>query len=480
MLSSVLNKYWLYLLSFLFIILNSIFIALEQYWFALIPFALGLLYLTFFSLDKLMFFIVFFTPLSINIENFDLGGIGMYLPTEPLMFGVMVLFFLKVIYDKRFDNRIIFHPISLAIIFNLVWMFITSLTSELPVVSFKYLLARLWFVVCFYFLATQLFQNLRRIKIFMWSYLLPMTLVIGYALYNLSGQLLDQNAAHFVMQPFFKDHTSYGAILALLFPTLFFLLNVKEYKLGVKTLIVCLIIFYTLGIIFSYTRAAWVSLAGAFVLFLIYRFKISFRFLAFLGIIGGLIFYLSWPSLMMKIEKNRQDSSGDLAEHVQSISNISSDASNLERINRWESAQKMFNERPVFGWGPGTYAFLYAPFQLSKNKTIISTNAGDLGNAHSEYIGPLAESGVLGMLSMLAIVIAIFYKGSMLYHQLPNGETKKLVLVMLLCLFTYFTHGMLNNYLDTDKASVLVWGFAAIIVAVDVYMKDDLLKADSH
>ena len=140
----------------------------------------------------------------------------------------------------------------------------------------------------------------------------------------------------------------------------------------------------------------------------------------------------------------------------------------------------MFNERPVFGWGPGTYAFLYAPFQLSKNKTIISTNAGDLGNAHSEYIGPLAESGVLGMLSMLAIVICIFYKGSLLYHELPKGEVKNLVLVMLLCLFTYFTHGILNNYLDTDKASVLVWGFAAIIVAVDVYMKDDLLKSNSH
>jgi hypothetical protein len=30
-------------------------------------------------------------------------------------------------------------------------------------------------------------------------------------------------------------------------------------------------------------------------------------------------------------------------------------------------------------------------------------------------------------------------------------------------------HGLLNNFLDTDKASVPVWGFMAIIVALDIY-----------
>ena len=29
--------------------------------------------------------------------------------------------------------------------------------------------------------------------------------------------LFDKDAAHFVMNPFFRDHTSYGAILAMLF-----------------------------------------------------------------------------------------------------------------------------------------------------------------------------------------------------------------------------------------------------------------------
>ncbi|MCL4857353.1 MAG: O-antigen ligase family protein, partial [Flavobacteriales bacterium] len=169
--------------------------------------------------------------------------------------------------------------------------------------------------------------------------------------------------------------------------------------------------------------------------------------------------------------------SAKLTEHVQSISNVSSDASNKERINRWNSAFRMFQERPFFGWGPGTYVFQYAPFQSSKDKTIISTNVGNNGNAHSEYIGPLAESGLFGTLSVLFLFGMVFYKGSNLYHELPKGKIKTVVLCTLLGLFTYVVHGFLNNYLDTDKLSVPFWGFIALIVAIDVYHKKDIIKS---
>jgi putative inorganic carbon (HCO3(-)) transporter len=33
---------------------------------------------------------------------------------------------------------------------------------------------------------------------------------------------------------------------------------------------------------------------------------------------------------------------------------------------------------------------------------------------------------------------------------------------------TYFIHGVLNNYLDTDKASAPFWGFIALLVVLDI------------
>ena len=172
---------------------------------------------------------------------------------------------------------------------------------------------------------------------------------------------------------------------------------------------------------------------------------------------------------MMKLEKNHQDSSTDISKHVQSISNISTDASNVERINRWNCAIRMFKMKPILGWGPGTYSFKYAPFQHSREKTIISTNAGDKGNAHSEYLQPLADSGLIGSLSFILMVIAVIYRSSRLYIRAKDKEIRMLTLGLLLGLITYFVHGIMNDFLDTDKLSVPFWGFLAILVTMDVY-----------
>ncbi|HRN41749.1 MAG TPA: O-antigen ligase family protein [Vicingus sp.] len=473
---NTLKPYYIYLFSFLFIALNSVLIVNEFYYLALLPFALALVFMTFFHLDKLLWFIVFTTPLSLNLEELELGGIGMYLPTEPLMFGVMILFFLKLIYDKGFDNRIIKHPVTIAIFVYLAWMFITMLTSEMPIVSLKFLVAKLWFIVCFYFIGTQLFLKLNNYRIFFWCYLIPLSGVALYAIIRLATYSFDEKAAHWVMEPFYKDHTSYGAILALFFPIIFIFIDYSE-KFYIKVFSYLVLAIILVGTILSYTRAAWVSLVAALVLYFIYKYRIKFKYLLYVGVVAIVLLMLNWEALMLRLERNNQDSSAKLTEHVQSISNVSSDASNKERINRWNSAFRMFQERPFFGWGPGTYVFQYAPFQSSKDKTIISTNVGNNGNAHSEYIGPLAESGLFGTLSVLFLFGMVFLKGSNLYHELPKGKIKTVVLCTLLGLFTYIVHGFLNNYLDTDKLSVPFWGFIALIVAIDVYHKKDIIKS---
>jgi O-antigen ligase len=133
----------------------------------------------------------------------------------------------------------------------------------------------------------------------------------------------------------------------------------------------------------------------------------------------------------------------------------------------------MFQDRPIFGYGPGTYANEYARFQRPENLTIISTNFGDGGNAHSEFLGPMAEMGFLGLIAMLLIVSAIFYKGIHLYLQWPDKEKemKTLILAMILSLTTYFVHAFLNNFLDTDKAAVPIWGFCAAFIALEMKLK---------
>jgi O-antigen ligase len=441
---------------------------MESFWVLLLPLLVLILLFYLFSLDKVLWFIIITTPLSLNIKLKDFG-LAVSLPGEPLMIGILILFLLKLLYDVRIDKKILYHPITLTVIANLSWITITSITSTMPWISFKFLLSRLWFIVCFYYFGILLFKNLKNINRFLWAYIMPFTIIIFYTLIMHSQYGFTVDTANWIMSPFYNDHTIYGAILAMYIPVIAYFIYNTQYTFAQKGISFVFLLIFIVALVLSFTRAAWISLAIAFTLGAVMYFRINLKIIGLVGIIGLALFFVAKDRIFMKLEKNRQDSSSNLTEHVQSISNISSDASNLERINRWSAALRMFEKHPAIGFGPGTYAFKYAPFQFSYEKTIISTNAGNKGNAHSEYIGPLAESGVLGLLTFVAIVVAVFYTGISLYYQMEKGTTRALVLSLILGLTTYFVHGFLNNFLDTDKASVPVWGFAAALVAIQLY-----------
>ena len=473
------ETYLVYLVSFLFIALNTFLIAKEFFYFSIVPLVLLIVLIAVYALDKLVLICVFVTPLSIQLSDIIEGyDFDLSLPSEPLLIGILLFFLLKYLFEGRFDGKILYHPVSIAILLNLVWIFITSITSTMPLVSFKFLIARMWFLLAFYLLATQIFRRIENIRVYTWTYIVPFLIVIGYAWVRHAGfGFFNQQAAHFVVQPFYNDHTSYGAILAMLIPVfLGFLIIQGRVMLIQKVVVWMVMLILFVAVVFSYTRAAWVSLVGALGVFLIIRFRFKFSYLAILGFVLLAFLFSNRSEIKIKLEQNRQTSSEDLLEHVKSISNVATDASNLERLNRWSCAWRMFKLKPVFGWGPGTYMFQYAPFQLEREKTEISTNAANRGNAHSEYIGPLTESGVLGTISFLAIIIYTIITGVKLWYRVQDRNIRILSLSLLLGLITYYLHGLLNNFLDTDKASALFWAFTAAIVAIDVYHRETRIR----
>jgi O-antigen ligase len=459
---------WIVLGGVLLGLVNAAFIATENYWGLLFPLGLALVAALILALDKVLLFLIFTVPLSIFFFEPDLH-IGFTLPTEPILFGVMLLFFFKLLYEGKFDTKVAKHPISVLIILSLVWMLITTMTSEMPLISFKYFLSRLWFVVVFFYLTSQLFVKKKNIDYFFWLYMIPLAGVVIFTLYKHSLHGFDKDTAVWVMFPFFKEHTSYGAVLAMYVPIAFVFAFILKSSLNQRLLASLIFLVLLLGTIFSFTRAAWVGIIAALLVMLIVMLKVRREIVttAILGFV--LLLYLNMDGIMAKFERNKTVSSDNLTEHVESISNISTDASNMERINRWKSAFRMFAERPVFGWGPGTYMFLYAPFQKPHEKTIISTNAGNMGNAHSEYIGPLAEMGVPGSLLILLLVLFTLRTGVRTYYRLDDPKLKAIALATLMGLITYWTHGFLNNFLEMDKAACPVWGFTALLVVLDRY-----------
>jgi putative inorganic carbon (hco3(-)) transporter len=454
-----------------FILANGILMLLGFYYLPLLPLITGAIYLAFFATEKLFMTIVFLTPLSVGMSRFIPGlPADLSLPTEPLIVLVMIIFLLRLAHDGSLNREVILHPVSMALLFYLAWMLVTTLTSSMLLVSLKYLLVRLWFIVVFYFLGIRIFSKKGNITLFLWCYMAALLLVVIYTLYRHSGYgFASQVVPGWVVRPFYNDHTAYGAALAMFIPVLaVFAFRGKISRIR-RCLALSLLGVFLVALFFSYSRAAWLSIVAALAIWTIIRLKIPVSTLFAFSLIALVLILVLRRDIVRVMEQNRQDSSANFTEHVRSITNITSDASNLERINRWKSAIRMFRERPLLGWGPGTYMFQYAPFQYSYDRTIISTNLSDGGDAHSEYISPLAESGLPGMLSFLLVVFFTLLTGFRLLGRLKKRNERLMVTGILLGLITYMVHGGLNNFLHTDKAAVPFWGFIAILVTMDLY-----------
>ena len=437
--------------------------------------ALGL-YLLFFHADWVMYLIALSTPFSVVISSKDIH-LGLSLPSEALMITLTMVFFARILYDLSIKREFLHHPISIAIFVYLGWMLVTCMTSVRPVVSFKFLASKIWFITsCYWFFLQLVDDDLKNVVRYFNCYALGLTIIVFITIYKHSLSGFDEHYAHWVMTPFYNDHTAYGAALAFMLPLTAGFFFLEDNKLYQKIFYAVISAILMLAFYLSFSRAAWISIVVAIGVLVILKLRIKLSWLIGGGLVLGLLLFFYADDILYKMSRNSQDSSGDFVEHIQSMSNISTDASNMERLNRWTAAFSMIQEKPLFGWGPGTYQFEYAPFQRGYYRTIISTDFGDAGNAHSEYIGPCAESGIPGMLTVFVLVFVFLYYGITTYIYSKDKTLKTISICMTLSLITYFSHGVFNNFLDTDKLSVLVWAAFAVIMVCNVRMKAEQMQ----
>jgi len=440
----------------------------------LIPAGLAVVMLAVLSLEHLLLLTLFLTPLSIQISYLTGGtGFDLSIPTEPVLALLLFITLFKLIVTREFSAKLLRHPVTVLIGLYLVWTLVTSVTSTMPGVSFKTLAYRMWFIAGFYIISAQMFSSERFKRRYIIAYSTGLAVVVIYFLVRAGGAgLLNQQFAHSACYPFFNDHTSFGASMAFLLAPLTVILIRKSSSFTSRMFVSGLIILFMAGFIFSYSRAAWVSLIAALALSLILWLRMPVRLLTVTtaGFIVAMILSAGW--IWQKMDSTTEDSSADLGQHLRSSSNISTDQSNLERINRWKCAFGMFEEKPLLGWGPGTYQFNYGPFQKASDRTIISTDFGDAGNAHSEYLGTLSESGLPGALLYLLLTAFTIITGIRVWYRERRTYEGYFALAILTGLMTYAVHGIMNSFLDSDKIAALWWGFAAILVSMDIREKE--------
>lgn len=436
-------------------------------------FSLTSVFIAYFFPRLFCFLIIFSAPLSINISDLiNESGLALSLPTEGLLGLLLVLICIKAIGGLKINRTILTHPISLVLLASIVWMTITAFTSVTPEISFKRIILKSSFILGFYFVFVHLFLDERNRKMLFILYGLGLIIPIINALVAHSQFSFSQEYSFEMTEPFYEDHTLYGACIAFVIP--FFLLKVfyhyKSKITSVSTIIwTSLLIFLIIAEILSYSRAAWISIIGALVFYLLTFIKIPPKWYLIFALVGSITIALNFSNIYEGIRHNdSQKNTDNVEQHLETVTDLKSNASNLERINRWVCAYRMFSERPLFGWGPGTYQFQYAKFQTDEYTTEISSNNGDRGNAHSEYLTYLSEEGIIGLFIFILLVVISTGKGLILIYEIKTNETKLVLYGFFLGLITFYLHGFFNSFSDYEKMSILVYSSLAGITAVEI------------
>jgi putative inorganic carbon (HCO3(-)) transporter len=442
-------------------------------WLALLtPIFLGLVYLSFFHQKALFFTLLLLSPASINLEEFSGLNLGLALPTEPILILLLLVIVGKILVEPKASKKIFSSTFNKLSIFYLLWIFVSAISAENPVVAIKQGVAQSWFIIPVLWGGTYFFERFKdKLSLFL-VYTLSLTLIALATLWEHSWYGFTQQSSHFVPFPFFKDHTSYGAALALVFPFSFLaLFNLSKIKYSLKFIAFPIFIILLVGLVFSYSRAAWISCGAALIFIGLIRLGMGLKTLVFSIFILLISSFYFQDEITIKLRQIRKDSSTEFAAHLQSVANISTDHSNLERINRWTAALEMGFDRPIFGYGAGNYQFEYAPFQHAENLTPISTNFGIYGNAHSEYLGRFAEQGFIGAFIFIVLMFLIIKSGIFVLEN--RTKNTWFYYAIFAGIFSYQLHAFLNNFLDQDKIAIPFWLMVAFIISAEKSLKNN-------
>ncbi len=205
----------------------------------------------------------------------------------------------------------------------------------------------------------------------------------------------------FIANPALGDHfgrargpalmsVSLGVYLTICFWAAWFLW--AEMGRSVRLLVTCVILLMCVALYYTYTRSCWLGLAAGLAIIPLLHFPKQWRPLLFTGLmtttclaglfVGGNL-----------INMGRQDSNGSASHSV------------FQRESFAIVSFRMFEDAPLFGCGFGRFYDKKMPYLNDRSQQIELESIRPLDH-HNTYLSILTETGLIGFLLFLAVLIA--------------------------------------------------------------------------
>ncbi|MGM9924958.1 MAG: O-antigen ligase family protein [Bacillus sp. (in: firmicutes)] len=285
----------------------------------------------------------------------------------------------------------------------------------------------------------------------------------------------------------------YSSFLNFVIPT--FLLFAVVYFKDKKMQLVFFAFYavFIVNLILTYTRAAWVTMACAFILIVLImpkRFLKNFFkphiLIAFAILFTGVYFMPDvqsrTASAIYAVEKlffpNAEPPEVAEPEDPAALDELTpeeieeikekeqekaiSETAVVSRTTLWKTGLVMYRDNPVLGVGMGNYYTRYKEFVTKYPELDIGHDAYSV---HNSYIKVAAETGTVGILSFLSFYIVYFIYLIRLYFK-QNDELGKVVAAGV-CVgsVTFMVQNLSNNLIFIPQLNLIFWLVGGLAIA---------------
>lgn len=419
---------------------------------------------------KLFWVLLLSIPLSIEY-TFD-SGISTDFPDEFLMILVTACSFLVLGLSKSVAlPYALRHPLLLIVVLQLVWALANITFSTYPILSLKYFLAKIWYVLPFILFLQGTLQSKRDFRSLAIIVVIPILFVALYSMYYHYDNDFSFLTINDSLQPFFRNHVNYAAMLTFALSICFVSLRHSpnpSYKIIISLAIIVLLI----ALFFSYTRGSWLSLVvSSIALLLFYKQRLLQSLKVILVVVFGLFVWMSFNDnySMFKPTYEKTIFQSSLTQHLNSMYSMQ-EISGAERIHRWIAGVRMIAERPLTGFGSATFYKNYKPYCDPRFKTWVSANP-EKSSVHNYFLLVWIEQGLIGFVLFIFLILYFFSRSQRLYAQLHDPFYKTVLAGIVLIMVNILVVNFFSDMIETDKVGSFFFICIGLLIWLDASTK---------
>ena len=407
-------------------------------------------------------------PVSVHLGLFG-DTLSTSLPDEPMTWLFLLLLPLLLLYKPEvLPLRALANPIVVVVGLQLLWVVVAVVYSQDVMISFKYLLVKIWLLAAFFVFPFIIFRKQQDFVTGFRVFLAPLMLTILIVLVRHGWLQFRFTQINEAIGKLYYNHVEYSTIVSMVFPLACMAWPLMAgMKRWVRVGFVVILIVFAVAILFSYARAAILAVLFAFIVAVSIRYRIARLIMpVFYAIIIAVMAYMIHENryLEYRPDYNQTYMRNELNAHLEATFQ-GTDMSGMERVYRWIAAIRMSGDKPITGYGPNTFVHQYKSYTVSAFKTYVSDNA-ERSTTHNYFLYMLAEQGWPAMLLYALLIPVVIGVAQGAYHRFRDPFYKRCTLGLAMMFAAAFVNNFFSELTDTHKVGALFYISMALLAVL--------------